>query len=104
MTKLDFGLLFWLAELIISCIVFQEQSCVCCYWEKKPPSCAQGQGAQWERGCWWLQDGAAAMLEVLLMKYLDSVSISVLFEDRLGKIAQFITSLKGNCFTSVFLK
>lgn len=46
----------------------------------------------------------AALLEVLLMRYLDSVSISVLFEDRLGKIAQFITSLKGNYFTSVFLK
>lgn len=52
--------------------------------------------------CSW--GGTAAALEVLLLKCLDAVSISVLFEDRLGKIAQFITSLKGNSLTSVFLK
>lgn len=43
MTKLDFRLLFWLAELITSCIIFHEQNCVCCYGEQKPPLCAQGQ-------------------------------------------------------------
>lgn len=63
-----------------------------------------GSGVRWEGGCPCLQDGAATVLEVLLVRCLDSVSISVLFEDRLGKIAQFITSLKRNYLTSVFLK
>lgn len=62
-----------------------------------------GSGVQ-EGCCPYLWDGVAAVLEVLLVRYLDSVSISVLFEDRLGKIAQFITSLKRNYLTSVFLK
>lgn len=35
-------------------------------------------GVPWEEGCGCLQDGAVAVLEVLLMKYLDSVSISFL--------------------------
>lgn len=63
-----------------------------------------GSDVQWEGGCLCLWDGAAAVLEVLLVRYLDSVSISVLFEDGLGKIAQCITSLKRNYLTSVFLK
>lgn len=72
---------------------------------RTPPSRAGAAGVRWEGGrlsCSW--GGTAAALEVLLLKCLDAVSISVLFEDRLGKIAQFITSLKGNSFTSVFLK
>lgn len=71
---------------------------------RNPLCVPRGSDVQWEGGCGCLRDGAATVLEVILMKYLDSVSVSVLFEDRLGKISQFITSLKGNYFTSVFLK
>lgn len=102
MTKLDFRLLFWLSELITSFIIFQDRGCVCSSGEMKPPSCSLGSVVCSER------EAACAsgmgLLEVLLVRYLESVSISVLFEDRLGKIAQFITSSKRNYLTSVFLK